>query len=34
VIMNKDVDLDQAKTLVPDLVKLIWDFETGRSAGE
>ena len=30
VIMNKDVDLDQAKTLVPDLVKTIWDFENGR----
>ena len=34
VIMNKDIDPDQAKTLVPEITKLIWDFETGRSAGK
>lgn len=31
VILNKDVDMDEAKKLVPELVKLIWDFEAGRN---
>lgn len=29
VIMNKDVNQDQAKTLVPQITKTIWDFESG-----
>lgn len=32
VIMNEGVEIDEAKKLVPELTKLIWDFEVGRSA--
>ncbi len=31
VILNKDVDTDGAKKLVPELTKLIWDYEAGRN---
>lgn len=31
VIMNEKVDMDEAKKLVPELTKLIWDYEAGRS---
>lgn len=31
VILNKDVDADEAKKLVPELSKLIWDYEAGRN---
>lgn len=34
VVMNNEVNQDQAKTLVPQITKIIWDFETGRSAGK
>ena len=27
VILNKDVDMDEAKKLVPDLVRTIWEYE-------
>lgn len=32
VIVNGKVDMDEAKKLVPELTKLIWDFEAGRTA--
>ena len=32
VIMNEKVGMDEAKKLVPELTKLIWDFEAGRTA--
>ena len=32
VIMNEGVDIDRAKKLVPELTKLIWDFEAERNA--
>ena len=32
VILNKDIDADEAKKLVPELTKLIWDYEAGRNA--
>ncbi len=32
VIMNEKVDVDEAKKLVPELAKLIWDYEAGRTA--
>ena len=32
VILNEGVDMDEAKKLVPELTKLIWDFEAGRNA--
>jgi len=30
VILNKDVDLAEAKVTVPEVTKLIWDYETNR----
>ena len=32
VIMNEKVDMDEAKKLVPELTKVIWDFEAERNA--
>ena len=31
VIMNEGVDMDEAKKTVPEIAKLIWDFEAARS---
>lgn len=31
VIMNKDIDRDQAKVLVPEITKMVWKFETQTS---
>jgi hypothetical protein len=30
VILNKEVDLDEAGKAVPEITKLIWEFEKGR----
>ncbi len=34
VILNEGVDMDEAKKLVPELTKLIWDFEAGNGKKE
>lgn len=34
VILNKDIDIDEAKKTVPELTKMLWDFENSRSTGQ